>query len=99
MFKLLRDQIVLLGQMEEGRQLAQPNQDPALNGLDAVSGFYRLARDYQEVLLLVALEGLRYEETADVLNVPLETVRSRLSQARASLRDGDQRLSEDSTGY
>jgi RNA polymerase sigma-70 factor, ECF subfamily len=40
----------------------------------------------RSVILLVGLEGMRYEEVAVVLNVPVGTIRSRLSRARESLR-------------
>ena len=38
------------------------------------------------MILLVGLEGMRYEEVASVLNVPVGTVRSRLSRGRDELR-------------
>jgi len=38
------------------------------------------------VLLLVGVEGMRYEEAANVLGVPVGTVRSRVSRGRDTLR-------------
>lgn len=47
----------------------------------------RLLPDEQrEILLLVALEGMRYEEVAQALGIPVGTVMSRLSRAREKLR-------------
>lgn len=45
-----------------------------------------LPEPQREVLLLVALEELSYDETAKVLGIPLGTVMSRLSRARDGLR-------------
>jgi RNA polymerase sigma-70 factor, ECF subfamily len=47
----------------------------------------RLPADQREVLLLAAVEELKYEEIALALAIPLGTVMSRLSRARAKLRD------------
>ncbi len=44
-----------------------------------------LPEHYREVLLLWAVEGLKYREVAEVLDVPLGTVMSRLYRARAIL--------------
>jgi RNA polymerase sigma-70 factor (ECF subfamily) len=46
----------------------------------------RLPEEQRQVLLLVGLEGMRYEEVAVVLDVPVGTVRSRLSRGREMLR-------------
>jgi RNA polymerase sigma-70 factor (ECF subfamily) len=46
----------------------------------------RLPVDQREVLLLAAVEELRYAEIAAVLAVPIGTVMSRLSRARDKLR-------------
>lgn len=40
---------------------------------------------HREVLVLVAIEGLSYQEAADIIQVPVGTVRSRLSRARETL--------------
>lgn len=54
----------------------------------------RLPAREREVLVLVALSDLSYEETAAVLGLPVGTVRSRLSRARARvLRDGERHRS------
>jgi RNA polymerase sigma-70 factor (ECF subfamily) len=42
---------------------------------------------YSEVLMLVAGPGLTYEEVARALDIPIGTVRSRMSRGRAQLRE------------
>ena len=44
-----------------------------------------LPAEQREVLLLVCVEDLSYQETAQILDVPLGTVMSRLSRAREKL--------------
>jgi RNA polymerase sigma-70 factor (ECF subfamily) len=63
------------------------NQDAHINLLEVRDAYLRLSEEHREVLLLVAIEGLRYEEAAAILKLPLGTVRSRLSRARQALRD------------
>jgi RNA polymerase sigma-70 factor, ECF subfamily len=63
------------------------NQDAHINLLEVRDAYLRLSQEHREVLLLVAIEGLRYEEAAAILKLPLGTVRSRLSRARQALRD------------
>ena len=48
--------------------------------------FSRLPAEQREVLALVVLEGLLYTEIADVLDVPVATVMSRLHSAREAMR-------------
>jgi RNA polymerase sigma-70 factor, ECF subfamily len=45
----------------------------------------RLPDDQRVVLLLVTIEGLSYAEAAKTLDIPVGTVMSRISRARASL--------------
>lgn len=49
----------------------------ALDGLPA---------DQREAVILVGLEGMSYEEVAHVMQIPVGTVRSRLSRGREALR-------------
>jgi RNA polymerase sigma-70 factor, ECF subfamily len=46
----------------------------------------RLPDEQRHVILLVGLEGMRYEEVAAILGIPIGTVRSRLSRGRETLR-------------
>ncbi len=46
----------------------------------------RLAPEFREVIVLRELEGLSYKEISDVAGVPVGTVMSRLSRARARLQ-------------
>jgi RNA polymerase sigma-70 factor (ECF subfamily) len=46
----------------------------------------KLPDEQREALLLVALEGVSYEEAAGILEIPAGTLMSRLSRARAALR-------------
>lgn len=60
-------------------------RDPGLR-IDLLAALARLSADHREVLLLVGAEQLSYAECAEVLQLPLGTVMSRLSRARAALR-------------
>lgn len=54
---------------------------------DITRALDQLPYDQREVLVLVTLEGLKYREVVDVLDVPIGTVMSRLSRARERLRE------------
>jgi RNA polymerase sigma-70 factor (ECF subfamily) len=47
----------------------------------------QLPEDYRAALLLKELEGLPYEEIAELMHCPVGTVRSRIHRARQMLRD------------
>jgi RNA polymerase sigma-70 factor (ECF subfamily) len=53
---------------------------------DLERGLAELAVEQRQVILLVGLEGMRYDEVALILGVPVGTVRSRLSRGRDALR-------------
>lgn len=55
--------------------------------LEANDAFLQLSDDHREILLLICVEGMSYEEVSGILELPLGTVRSRLARARISLRE------------
>ena len=65
---------------------AEPTIDARLELRDLERAMAKLPVEQRQVILLVCLEGMPYEQTAQVLCVPVGTVRSRLSRARDQLR-------------
>jgi RNA polymerase sigma-70 factor, ECF subfamily len=57
------------------------------SGQELRQAFARLSAEHQQVLHLAVVEGFDMKEIADLLQVPQGTVMSRLSRARASLRN------------
>ncbi len=64
----------------------RPQQLDGLALRDLDHALQCLPTEQREVLLLVSLEDLSYEEAARVLGIPIGTVMSRLSRARDRLR-------------
>jgi RNA polymerase sigma-70 factor, ECF subfamily len=64
-----------------------PGQFGPLLLRDLVRALLLLPEERRRVVLLTALEGMSYQEVADLLGVPVGTVMSRLSRARGSLRE------------
>jgi len=65
---------------------AQPDAIAMLQLRDLEAALGKLELHQREVILLVGLEEMSYAEVANVLNVPVGTVRSRLSRGRDRLR-------------
>jgi RNA polymerase sigma-70 factor, ECF subfamily len=63
------------------------SQEAHVSLLEVRDAYLNLSEEHREVLLLVAIEGLQYEEAAAILEIPVGTIRSRLSRARQALRD------------
>ena len=61
-------------------------QSDGLEVIDLEAALARLPEEQRAVLLLVALEELRYEDVAATLAIPVGTVMSRLSRGRERLR-------------
>jgi RNA polymerase sigma-70 factor, ECF subfamily len=74
-------------ELEEAPQLTVPsNVIPTLELRDLETAIGKLPPEQRQAILLVGLEGMAYEEAAAVLQVPVGTVRSRLSRGRDQLR-------------
>jgi len=75
--------------LDDQKELA--NQSYSAEGLQKLAeldkALQKLSVEHREILLLVGLEQLTCKETASLLELPLGTVMSRLSRARAQLRD------------
>lgn len=72
-----------LGLGSEGEQPSAEREVMAQSMLQALD---RLPSEQRNLLLWVSVEGLSYQEVAQILDVPLGTVMSRLSRARQALR-------------
>jgi len=82
--------------VREGAAVVISETEPALNcapsqlrslelrDLDLALG--KLPGEQRAVILLVGLEGMRYDAVAEITGVPVGTVRSRLSRGREALR-------------
>jgi RNA polymerase sigma-70 factor (ECF subfamily) len=57
------------------------------SGRDLDRALHLLSVEQRQVVLLVGLEGLSYAETAEVLDIPVGTVMSRLARGRDRLRN------------
>ena len=78
---------------EEGRELAVENETPEtilmnhLNSLLVQSAIDNLPLHHREVLVLCDVEEMSYLEIAEILQIPIGTVMSRLARARKIVRE------------
>jgi RNA polymerase sigma-70 factor, ECF subfamily len=61
-------------------------QDHSLELRDLDRALAQLPDEQRTIILMVGLEGMSYEAVAEVIGVPVGTVRSRLSRGREALR-------------
>ena len=63
------------------------NEDQVVTRIVVQQALGKLSPPLQAVLILREMHGLSYEEIAVVLNIPVGTVRSRLSEARRKFKE------------
>lgn len=76
----------LLGSLHEHDEPHWPSAEHMASTRATLNAFSELSTEQQSLLLLIAVEGFSYQEAADLLDVPIGTVMSRLSRARQALR-------------
>ena len=69
-----------------GRDDTQPSTERTVLAQSTLEAFDQLATEQRALLLWVSVEGLSYTQVAEILDVPIGTVMSRLSRARNALR-------------
>ena len=63
----------------------RPSVEAAIDLGTAMAAMDRLPDEQREVVLLILIEGLGYRETAELLQLPIGTVSSRLVRGRTAL--------------
>lgn len=64
----------------------EPSVERTVVAQSTLQAFERLNPEQRALLLWISVEGLSYKEVAEILDVPIGTVMSRLSRARQALR-------------
>ncbi len=70
----------------EMRLTVGPSQQARLQLRDLDHALGQLPAEQREVILLAGMEGMSYDEMAEIMKVPVGTIRSRLSRGRDALR-------------
>ncbi len=63
-----------------------PTQSEHMEMRELEEALTRLPEEQRQVILLVAYEGVSYRDAANILDVPIGTIMSRLSRGREALR-------------
>ncbi len=71
---------------EDSSLVANSSAESGVMLRDLERALAMLSPDQREILLLVSLEGMQYQQVAEILGIPEGTVMSRLSRARTQLR-------------
>jgi RNA polymerase sigma-70 factor (ECF subfamily) len=81
-----RQRASIASQKREPGATPSANQAGPLELRDLERAMAKLPEEQRSVILLVALEGMRYDEAASLVKLPVGTVRSRVSRGREHLR-------------
>lgn len=67
------------------KQALDADQDMKMEVQDVQNAMDDLSDDHKEILIMVCVQGMRYADVSEKLQIPVGTVRSRLSRAREAL--------------
>lgn len=68
-----------------GRPIEEATQEWSVRGKEVDAAINRLPQHHREVLMLIGVLGVSYEEAAEICGCAVGTVKSRLNRARTSL--------------
>lgn len=69
------------------RESVQASQDTKIEFLQVQEAMEKLSEERRQILIMVCVKGMQYAEVSEALQIPVGTVRSRLSRARESLQN------------
>ena len=84
--KKLGGEVAHIDTVRDERYQIAANQERYLEFRDVVQALECLPEEQRSVLVLISVEDLSYAEAAQVLDIPIGTVMSRLSRGRERLR-------------
>ena len=84
---LARRRVVTRAAADDQPVVQGASQEHSVQVRDVAAALQRLPEKQRSAIVLVGVEGFSYEETARILDVPIGTLRSRLSRGRDALRD------------
>lgn len=67
------------------RESVEATQDDQMLLKQIGDAMKKLSSEHSEILVMICVQGMQYQEAAEALNIPVGTVRSRLSRARSQL--------------
>jgi RNA polymerase sigma-70 factor, ECF subfamily len=80
-------QTTTLDEIDPGALDLRATQEKYIEFQDVLKGLSQLVPEQREAIILIAAEGLSYEEAAAICKCPVGTVKSRLSRARRRLEE------------
>ncbi|WP_051261016.1 sigma-70 family RNA polymerase sigma factor [Desulfovibrio inopinatus] len=85
---------MVYGHVDHETHPQNPSSTPTWSDIDTADfeailrkGLTTLPNELREVFLLISIEGLSYQEAADIIDAPIGTVKNRMFRARTQLKD------------